>query len=89
MPVPGIEPATLWSRDRCSIQLSYLTLLFVLIPTYLYCTEHPLGPRRRSVGTKKNNNFFHDRIGAKIHDTYVLKIHVVDRLSINDTGYDK
>ena len=87
----GIEPATLWF---CEYGIStILNRLFIyLLQFRLICIapQHPPGPRRRSIGTKKNKKlFFHGRIDTKTHDTYVLKVHVNIRLIINVTGYDK
>ena len=56
----------------------------------MYCTATSSGPKTMiGRNKKKQQKTFFDRIVAKIHETYVLKIHVVIRLSINVTGYDK
>ena len=63
--------------------------LLNLNSSYLYCAATSSGPKKMNGLNKKKPFFFLDRVDTKLHDTYVLKIHVVIRLSINVTGYDE
>ena len=90
LPLPGIEPATLWFCEYgISTILNRPNIYLLLIRLICIAPQRNILRPQGDDRSEQKKPFFHDRFDTKIHDTFVLKMHKVNTLSINVTGYDK